>query len=693
VTGDSTDRCILHSFDYHGVTLEGPFRQQFDAVRAYYLRIPDDDLLKGFRQRTGRPAPGQEMGGWYSSDTFHVFGQILSGLARMYAATGDSACRAKAEYLLTEWMKCIDEDGYFFYSRRPNAPHYIYDKMVGGLVDMYVYADSKNALKALSRITDWALAHLDRKNLYAFNAGEGSTEWYTLSENLYRAFLATGDSRYREFAKVWEYPAYWNLYARGADLFAKRPDGGQTRGYHAYSHVNTLGGAGAAFRVTGEKRYLDVLKGAYDSLQAHQCFATGGYGPDELLLGESDLARHLQDTHNSFETQCGCWAGFKLCKHLIELTGDARYGDWVEKLTLNGLSATIPPTRDGRVFYYSDYNPTGATKRNHDTPWTCCTGTRPLAVADYHALVYFHDRDALCVNLFTPSSVRWGVGDATTTVRQRTRFPERDETNFEVTMSKPAEFVLRLRVPGWLAGPLKITVNGHLVSASVDSRHWVAIERRWQDGDRVQVRLPMKLTMVPFQPGRPRPIALVKGPVVLAIQPPDGRMPKRLMKDLPNSLAPETNHSLRFRLRSAPSIVIRPFYELGEGLPYFIDFDPDGPTRIGHNGIVFQPKWHDGGRIRFTNVVGATAKVEFEGTGIRWLGYRFDDGGRAEVKVDGKSASIVDQYGPGRDLPFDWHISGLAPRNHTLIITLLPDKTSASRDRYLNLAGFEVVGD
>ena len=144
-------------------------------------------------------------------------------------------------------MSCIDQDGYFFYSRKPNAPHYIYDKMVGGLVDMYLYAGSKDALKALARITDWAIAHLDRRNIYAFNAGEGPTEWYTLSENLYRAFLATGDSRYRDFAKVWEYTAYWDLYAQGGDLFGKRPDGGQTRGYHAYSHVNTLGGAGAAY--------------------------------------------------------------------------------------------------------------------------------------------------------------------------------------------------------------------------------------------------------------------------------------------------------------------------------------------------------------------------------------------------------------------------------------------------------------
>ena len=105
--------------------------------------------------------------------------------------------------------------------------------------------------------------------------GDTSTEWYTLSENLYRAYLATGDTVYRDFAEVWEYHEYWDIYARKADLFAPRPSGQRNDDYHAYSHVNTLGGAGAAYLVKGDPRYLDILVNAYDSLQANQVFATG----------------------------------------------------------------------------------------------------------------------------------------------------------------------------------------------------------------------------------------------------------------------------------------------------------------------------------------------------------------------------------------------------------------------------------
>ena len=47
----------IENFDYRGVTVNGGrVRAAMDEVRDDYLRIPNDDLLKGFRQRrTGCP--------------------------------------------------------------------------------------------------------------------------------------------------------------------------------------------------------------------------------------------------------------------------------------------------------------------------------------------------------------------------------------------------------------------------------------------------------------------------------------------------------------------------------------------------------------------------------------------------------------------------------------------------------------
>ena len=41
-------------------------REQFDRNHAFFLALSEDSLLKPFRQKAGLPAPGEDMGGWYT---------------------------------------------------------------------------------------------------------------------------------------------------------------------------------------------------------------------------------------------------------------------------------------------------------------------------------------------------------------------------------------------------------------------------------------------------------------------------------------------------------------------------------------------------------------------------------------------------------------------------------------------------
>jgi DUF1680 family protein len=680
-------RLAIEPFTYHGVTLDdGPLRQQVDAAREDYLRIPNDDLLKGFRKRAGLPAPGADLGGWYSSDIFHVFGQILSGLARLYAVTGDPACRDKAEALLRGWAECIEPDGYFYYSRKPNAPHYIYDKMVGGLADLIIHCDSKLAAESLARITAWAVKNLDRSNPYAF----GGTEWYTLSENLYRAHRATGARTYSDFAAVWHYSEYWNIFARRGDLFGDRGNGRRTEVYHAYSHVNTLGGAAQAYLHRGEQHFLDTILHAHDNLVAYQCFATGGFGPDEQLLPQATWRRKTDYSHNSFETQCGAFAVFKLCKYLMTITGNARYGDWIERIAYNGIAATIPMSPDGLVFYYSDYSGLGGVKRNHSVGWSCCTGTRPMALADLHDLIYFHDQQDLYVNLFVPSTLTWARPGGAVTIHQRTRFPETESTELTISAKTTATFGLKLRAPGWLAGPMSVSVNGEHMAAAVDQHGWVAIHRNWQDGDRIAVRLPMKFALRPLDSQASFPAVIMRGPVAFAVRS-TGRNPGGILlaTDLDHELIASDGEPLNYHGRHDGELLVRPFYVFKQGEPYYLYLDPN---RHSHRAAQFSGDgWRESEAFRFNDRPGSSATFRFDGKGIRWIGYRFDDAGTAELRLDGKVVGRIDQYAPSRNLPFEWRKEDLPGGSHNLMISILDKKPERSQGHFINVAGFEVT--
>ena len=577
---------FLEPFDYSGVRLsDGMLKRQCDAARDFYFNLSDDDILKGFRHRAGLASPGNQLGGWYGGDPqpakdwpdewprfvfsrgdmFNAFGQWLSGMARMSKATGDVALQKKATGLMLEWAKTIEPEGYFYYSRNPIAPHYTYEKTICGLIDLYEYGNEKEALPVLERITEWATANLDRARVNPSPeaaSGVGGCEWYTLCENLYRAYQLTGDSKYKNFGDLWRYERYWSMFS----------DTSEPTPYHlhAYSHCNTLSSAAMTYRVTADPKYLRTIVNAYDWFDRTQFYATGGYGPGEQLMApDGSLGKSLETNADTFETPCGSWACFKLGKYLMQFTGEARYGDWMERVLYNGIGAALPMERGGKTFYYSDYRIGGARKVYFPAAFPCCSGTYIQAVADYHNIIYFRNRANLYVNLFVPSAVTWQHDDAEVSVVQETIYPESDTTVLSVSPTRSASFGLNVRIPKWCEAA-EVSLNGRRHDVTCEPGKWATIQRRWSQGDRVSVRFPMRLNLSAIDPQHSRRVAMTYGPIVLV------RLHEQSL--IPGAGAVSDwvsagTRPLEFRALNQPSGSFVPFYKLPEEVNYTMYFD------------------------------------------------------------------------------------------------------------------------
>jgi uncharacterized protein len=237
--------CALRTFDYRGVRLlPGMLQQQVSRTRGVYGSIPNDDILKGFRRNAGLPAPGKDMGGWAARSSGDIFGQLLSGMVRLGRATGDDALTEKALALFEGWLQTVPTDGNIGMSM------YAFEKLVCGLVDLHLYANCDAALTVLGRVTAWAANTFDRSRNAANEFdfwGEypaDTHEWYTLPENLYRAYLASDNAAFKDFADIWRYEQFWDRFADTAEPTGVPP-------VHAYSHVNTLSSAAMTYARLG----------------------------------------------------------------------------------------------------------------------------------------------------------------------------------------------------------------------------------------------------------------------------------------------------------------------------------------------------------------------------------------------------------------------------------------------------------
>jgi hypothetical protein len=512
----------LAQFGYGDVEFKnGPHDDQLEETHRVLMGLSDDSLLKPLRQMSGLPAPGDDLGGWYHYDPDYAwgkdtpgfapgctFGQWISALARSYAIKRDPATREKLLRLNRLYAETISGQ----YYEKNRFPTYCYDKIVCGLIDSHQYAGDRDAFKILAHTTDTALPH------FPSHAIEHGVAWrphkkfswtwdesYTISENLFLAYQRGAGRRYVKLGKQYLDDAYYGPLAEGRNVLTGR---------HAYSYVNSLSSAMQAYLTLGDEKYLRAAQNAFDMLTA-QSYVTGGWGPNEKLRapGSPDMDASLSNTHASFETPCGSYAHFKLTRYLLRVSRDSRYGDSMERVMYNTVLGAKPLMSDGRTFYYSDYNFQGRKVYRDDQHWACCSGTLPQVAADYRINCYFHDPHGLWVNLYIPSTVRWRQNGADVALTQEGLYPFDSLVQFTVTISKARNFTLNLRIPAWAEGA-SVSINGR---GSVDAvpGTFAAISREWNDGDRIELNLPMRTRLEPIDSQHPNTVALLVGPLVL----------------------------------------------------------------------------------------------------------------------------------------------------------------------------------
>jgi DUF1680 family protein len=122
-------------------------------------------------------------------------------------------------------------------------------------------------------------------------------------------------------------------------------------------------------------------------------------------------------------------------------------------------------------------------------------------------------------------------------------------------------------------------VNDSEVTTDGGPGEWASIERDWQDGDQVEMRIPLKFRRAPIDRWHPDRVAIVRGPVVYVQQ-----IVHKPVVDIPrddgalNEWMIATDDPATFRYQGQEQSSQRddfmPFYQFAEMQSYRMYFDP-----------------------------------------------------------------------------------------------------------------------
>jgi uncharacterized protein len=497
--------------------LDGPFKDAMQRDRKYLLALESDRLLHSFRVTAGLPAPGEPMGGWERTELRgHTMGHYLSACALMYASTGDEDLKAKADALVAELAKCqkaLGPRGYLsafpesFIDRVMDckpvwAPWYTLHKLLAGLIDVHAHCGNRQALEVAESMAEWIEGRMDKLDAAATQRMLRATEQGGMNEALANLYGLTGDKHWLGVSRRFVEDHY-------VQPLAARKD--QLTGEHVNSFIPNIIGTARQYELGGVAGDREIATFFWDAVVGGRCYATGGTSNEEHWRTDphklaDQLGDHTQET-------CCTYNMLKLTRHLLAWDPQARYGDYYEQALINSILSTQDPAT-GMMMYFVPLA-SGRWKlfnTPRDSFW-CCTGTGMENHATYADTIYYRDEGGVWVNLFIASELH--LKDRGVRIRQHTKFPQQPGTMLIVMTANPVELELRVRVPGWLAGPVKAKVNGQAIEAKPNAAGYLCVRRTWNDDDRLEVDLPMALRAAPM-PDDKTLLAVMYGPLVLA---------------------------------------------------------------------------------------------------------------------------------------------------------------------------------
>ena len=258
--------------------------------------------------------------------------------------------------------------------------------------------------------------------------------------------------------------------------------------------------------------------------------AAWGQQPRGIFGADENVRFGYVDPRQGFET-CGFGEFAKNFYELGRLTGDPKYADRVEDLLFNHFPAAQTPDLKGLHYLTASNQPQLDASEKHEydnqgrminySPfevYRCCQHNVALTWPKFTENLWQASTDTgLVAWMYAPSEVSAKVGHdgAEVKIVTVTDYPFKSGISLQLATRTPVEFPLYLRIPRWTS-QAQVRLNGQPLSVAATAGRLVRIERKWQDGDKVELNLPMAVSLTRWP--RTGAVTVDRGPLSYSVR-------------------------------------------------------------------------------------------------------------------------------------------------------------------------------
>lgn len=429
----------------------------------------------------------------------------------------DAELRAKVDRVVGEWLKTQQPDGYLGTfdeaDRWKSMDVWLQAHVMIGLLTYSELTGDDVSFAAAVRVANRVLEDFGpgRRPLHEVGAFDGM-QASAIVEPMMWLHRRTGEQRYLDFGR-WIVDVDWDA-ADGPAIASSLREG---RGVAGLRHTKAaemlivLAAMVELYRETGDERHLEPVLIAWEDVVQHHLYPTGSASVDEFFQPRSELP---SDGHEGIGETCVTMSWIYLNLGLARLTGEARFVDAIEQTLYNHLLGAQSP--DGRGWaYFVGLRDAKRYARHWDADCCPVRGTRALCLAPSAA--FGVDAGGVRVNLYEASEADLTLASGErVSISLASRYPFEGLVRIELRPERTQQFALRLRVPAWCE-EWSVRAAGETLSAAVDKHGYVVVEREWQLGDTLELELAMPVRVVLDALGNKGRAALVRGPLVYAV--------------------------------------------------------------------------------------------------------------------------------------------------------------------------------